>query len=277
MLHKIDYVSYTLKIERKNASEGWLPGIEAFLKANIPTYIETDGESRLAPRRFGFDMGYNFSNHTFVWCNQQGLFLIEHTGAGCDHLQERGLLMDLVLTNAANLTRIDIATDILTDARPSDFVNQRETGRTTALGFQKSDSGETVYVGSKKSDRTCKVYRYDGRHPRAQFLRIEYTYKGENAKIIGERLKSASIAEIAAFSGSRYKWQHRSWLDAQIATEAEIKAYRPERRQGKTVKWLYTQVIASAVRMSKEGHLDLEDWINEIRKTAQTQEQTSLL
>jgi hypothetical protein len=49
----------------------------------------------------------------------------------------------------------------------------------------------------------------------------------------------------------------------------EINAYRPERREGKTVTWLYTQVVASVARMTKDGHLDLEDWINEIRKAAQ--------
>lgn len=51
----------------------------------------------------------------------------------------------------------------------------------------------------------------------------------------------------------------------------EIQAYRPERREGKTVTWLYTQVIASIARLTKDGHLDLEDYIHEIRKAAQTQ------
>jgi len=55
------------------------------------------------------------------------------------------------------------------------------------------------------------------------------------------------------------------------ATWLEVKAYRPERRQGKTVTWLYTQVVASVAKMHKEGHLDLEDYIHALRKATQTQ------
>lgn len=211
MLHKIDYFSYTFHVERKNASEGWLPELEAFLKVNIPKYIETDGESRRAPRRLGFDMGYNFDNHTFIWVNQRGLFLIEHTGAGCDHLHERGLLSQLIHDQKDNATRIDIATDILCDVRPTEFVEQRTSEKTSATGHVKSDSGETCYVGSRKSDRTCKVYRYDGKHPRAQFLRIEYTYKRENAKKIASMLDMFAVQDVAISSGNRYEWTHEVW------------------------------------------------------------------
>lgn len=55
-----------------------------------------------------------------------------------------------------------------------------------------------------------------------------------------------------------------------MASIAEIAAYRPERRQGKTVTWLYTQVVASIAKMHHEGHLDVEDYIREIRKHTQT-------
>lgn len=268
MLHKIDYVSYTFKREIKGSMEGLTASPLSILRSYIPNYIDTSGEVKIAPMRYGFDAGYNIDNHTFIWCNRQGLFLVEHTGAGCDILEAKGELMPLILTQADNCTRIDIATDILTDTRPSDFANQRTSTKTTAIGYQKSDSGETVYVGSRKSDRTCKVYRYDGKHPRAAFLRIEYTYKGKNAAIIANKLKSVSIEEIAVVSGNRYKWQHDCFKSPTIDPALEIEAYRPERRQGKTVTWLYSQVIASIVRMSKEGHLDLEDYIIEIRKAA---------
>jgi hypothetical protein len=218
MLHKIDYVSYTFRVERKNASEGWLPGLEAFLKANIPAYIETDGESKRAPHRMGFEMGYAFSNHTYIWVNSGGLFLVEHTGKGCDELAERGLLMQLITDRRNDLTRIDIATDILTDVRPMDFVAKRDATKISATGHVKSETGETCYIGSRKSDRTCKVYRYDGKHPRAAFLRIEYTYKRENARIVANHLQTRSIDDIALSSGMRYKWRHEVWTHAIDAT-----------------------------------------------------------
>lgn len=218
MLHKIDYVSYTWRVQRLASDEKWTPGLEAFLKANIPAYIETGGESRRAPKRIGFELGLAFDNHTFIWVNSAGLFLVEHTGKGCDHLQERGLLLKLISDQRDNLTRLDIATDILCDVRPPDFVAERDASKTSASGYVKSETGETCYIGSRKSDRTCKVYRYDGKHPRAAFLRIEYTYKRENARIVAKRLETASVDEIALSSGQRYKWTHEVWKSASDAT-----------------------------------------------------------
>lgn len=210
MLHKVDYLSYTFYSDEGSVDPDWHPN-HAYLREHLPKYIDTTGESAIAPHRFGFDFGISFDNHTFVWVSKVGLFLIEHTGSGCDHLQARGLLLSLIHERADNMTRIDIATDMLTDARPADFANHRTGAKTSAVGYQKSNTGETVYVGSRKSERTCKVYRYDGNHPRAAWLRVEYTYKGKNAKIIGKMLETASIEQIAISSGTRYGWKSEAW------------------------------------------------------------------
>lgn len=212
MLHKVDYVSYTYYADEGHPDQDWSPSHE-YLRQHMPSYIDTTGEQAIAAHRFGFDFGVSFDNHTYVWVSKVGLFLVEHTGAGCDHLNERGLLMPLIVDHPERLTRVDIATDMLTDARPADFANRRRGAKTSAVGYQKSDTGETVYVGSRKSDRTCKVYRYDGNHPRAAWLRVEYTYKGKNAKTIGKLLQTASIEQIAISSGTRYEWLHEAWRE----------------------------------------------------------------
>lgn len=48
----------------------------------------------------------------------------------------------------------------------------------------------------------------------------------------------------------------------------EIKAYKPERRHGKTVTWLHTQVTASLVKLSGEGVIDLEQFFEHVRSQA---------
>lgn len=214
MLHKIDYLSYTYYADEGHPDQDWQPSHE-YLRQHMPSYIDTSGEQSIAPHRFGFAFGVSFDNHTYVWISKVGLILVEHTGAGCDHLHERGLLLPLVYEHCDNMTRIDIATDMLTDARPADFANRRRGMKTSAVGFQKSDTGETVYVGSRKSDRTCKVYRYDGNHPRKDWLRVEYTYKGKNAKIVGRLLRATGgdVEQIAISSGTRYDWLHEAWRE----------------------------------------------------------------
>lgn len=211
MLHKIDYLSYTFYADEGNRDLDWHPTHD-FLRQHLPDYIDTSGESTIAPHRFGFEFGVSFDNHTYVWVSKVGLFLVEHTGAGCDLLQAQNRLESLIHERCENLTRIDIATDMLTDERPADFANQRTGAKTSAVGYQKSNTGETVYVGSRKSERTCKVYRYDGNHPRAAWLRVEYTYKGQNAKIIGRLLKNGeNITKLAISSGTRYGWKSSAW------------------------------------------------------------------
>lgn len=188
-----------------------MPGLLDHFKAHIPAYIVTDEESKRAPRRLGFDLGFAFHNHTYVWVNQRGLFLVEHTGAGCDDLTARGLLWQVIQKNVKNVTRIDIATDILCDVRPLAFISKRTEEKTEARSHIQSPSGETCYIGSQKSERSCRVYRYDGKHPRAGFLRIEYVYRREDAKACAFSLMTQGIEKTALSSADRYGWKHEVW------------------------------------------------------------------
>lgn len=210
MPHKIDYLSYTYHGDESTHDEDWRPDA-AYFRNHLPPYINTDSESTLAPKRLGFDFGYAFDKHTYVWVNHKGLFLVEHTGAGCDHLQDRGILMDIIHAFSDRVTRIDIATDLYTATRPITFTDQRTNEKISASGHYISDTGETVYLGSKNSERFCRVYRYDGNHPRKDWLRLEYVYRRNDAKLIAHKLYTVSVADVAIASGERYGWQHHDW------------------------------------------------------------------
>jgi len=210
MLHKIDYLSYTYYGDESTPDEDWQPS-HAYFREHMPNYIDTSSESGLAPRRLGFEFGVSFDKHSYVWLSKKGLFLVEHTGAGCDHLQERSILLDIIKQRADRVTRIDIASDIYTATRPLDFAEKRTEGKIGSKGHYVSDTGETVYIGSKNSERFCRVYRYDGEHPRKDWLRVEYVYRREDAKIIADKLNSATVAEIAIGAGMRYGWLHEDW------------------------------------------------------------------
>lgn len=264
MQHKIDYLSFTYHSEKIANAASWR--LMQTLVDELPAHVEMTAVWKHAPKRVGFDLGMNINDHTFIWCNHTGLILCEHTGQACTNLESDGAMDQVIHHYADNLTRVDVATDILSPISPSAFVGRSGQTATSAKGYQQSKSGETCYVGSRKSDRTCKVYRYHKPHPRADWLRIEYTYRSEQAKIVGNMLKGESVENVALKSATRYKWKHPVWKLLKSPKKGEIEAWRPERRQGKTVTWIYSQVIPSIARLVKQNVIDLEEIITAIRE-----------
>lgn len=276
MINKVDYFGYTL--QRVVDADGHIPEYDIWDVSRVkqvllyegPAYLrDLPGDFTAGPGRKGFQAGFAIGNHTYLWGSKRGVVLIEHTGAGCEILQSRDILTAVVSEYAHRATRVDVASDILTEAMPADFVLEvAKTSGTTASGHQHSKSGQTFYIGSRKSDRTCKVYRYFPPHPRAQYLRIEYTYKHKQAKVVAALLAlGRSPDEIAISSGQRYGWQHACYKP-EAATDLEIRAWRPERRSGKTVNWLYSQCVPAIARLVSEGVLDLDEFITHLRTKA---------
>lgn len=209
--------------------------------------------------RIGFNAGINIENHTFIFWNTTGLVLVEHTGQGCELLRLGERLDSVLRSDDFKFTRIDIAHDIETDARPLDFVSKRESKSQRASGYQVSDSGETCYIGSKKSDRTCKVYRYNAPHPRAHLLRIEYTYRGKQADEIQKLyIEGKTVGQLASMSGVRYRWSHPCYDLGVLQTG--IRAWRPDRKQGKTLRWMLAQVAPALVKLIKEDEITLPEF-----------------
>lgn len=267
MLHRIDYLSYTFHCYPDQPTTEIQDRLLIHeLQKHLPNYINKDRWEPTPIKRRGFGPGATVDNVTFAWINRQGLVLVEHRGQACHELNERGILLSVVERYEDRLTRIDIATDILTEAMPGDFVNQSSPAKVTATGHQRSDTGETFYLGSRKSDRLVKVYRYFPPHPRSDFLRIEYTYKKQQAQIIASLLIRHSVDLVALSSAERYSWAHPCWKPREYVNMAEIRAYRPERGSGKTVRWLYAQCVPAVKRMVREGALDLDEFISYLRK-----------
>lgn len=274
MQHKVDYFSYSKNLWGKKERPGNIPAKVAptILRQHIPAYMPQDESEWLpAPKKKHFVEGLLYNHHTGIWISHNGLILIEHTGQGCDYLEENGLLEQVISDNADTCTRIDIASDIMTPIDPITFAEARQSAATRSYKIEKSGHGVTVNLGAKTSERHTKVYRYDPPHPRSAFLRIEYTYHREDAKIISRMLRDGTkIADISVLSGKRYGWKHESYKPHKPATDEEIKAWRPERKGGKTVFWLHNQVIPAIVKQAELGNLDIEDFIAEIRRKARS-------
>jgi hypothetical protein len=187
--------------------------------------------------------------------------LIEVSGKGCETLSAYPGAADLLEGISGRLTRLDLACDMLTDTRPLEFVEQRDQGRFKAHSEIVSESGETCYIGSRTSNRYARVYRYNEPHERAHLLRCEFVVKAEDARNTALAILNDGHYDVAAALGIQFGWNHPAW-DVSPVNEVELKAWRPERREGKTLFWLADTIAPLLVRLHNDGTLDVREWLS---------------
>lgn len=265
MFVSIDWISFTLDMQQQEqgmAFEIWGRAAAA-LRSQFPiASLALVKGWEYTPRmgRAPYNAAQQRSDNGVMIFAHQRLphSLIEVGGIGLDALG--GLEQELALLQAVSsrVTRVDIAADIFTDVQPDEFTKHRDEGRFKSWSESLSGTGHTIYVGSKTSDRYARVYRYFEPHPRSQFLRVEHVLKAEQAKLACEQIQSLGLDTFVALLGNTFGWQHPVWSpDADTAEAA--KAWRPERRQGKTLAWMYTQVFPAIGRLYREGVLTEQD------------------
>lgn len=183
--------------------------------------------------------------------HRQGLCLVELSGQGCQWLRDNGQEMHTLDTHFDRVTRLDIAHDWRTDIAPMQFASLRDEGRFKSVGDFSSSSGQTVYIGSRTSERYARVYRYHAPHPRADLLRLEMVFRKDAAKAIVQYIQANGLHAAFIAAGEGFKWSHPLWADLVNQTVDPV-IWRPRERGGSTVRWLYNQVTP-AVRKVLEG------------------------
>lgn len=189
--------------------------------------------------------------------------LVEFSGQACERMRQVGLMDTLLEVAAKRATRIDVAVDIETGLKPVDFVAAGYSDRFKTTGLYNSQSGQTVYIGSQKSERFCRVYRYAPPHPRAKLLRVEYVMRREHAKVAAAAITARGIENVAQGLSEAYGWQADVILLEGVEA-AEIVVERPEKARKNAVRWLITQVAPAFQRLVREGNItDPETFLRE--------------
>lgn len=177
---------------------------------------------------------------------------VEISGEGCETLLRENILDKVLQSAHSRVTRIDIASDIKTDISPTEFVSVVSHERMRSSGFQKSETGETCYVGSQKSERYARVYRYAFPHPRHELLRVEHVFRRDHAKSVAKACLANSVDGVAQAAGKAFGWSHKAWdLREEISPDISITA--PEKGGGKTISWLVRSVAPAFQRLVKDG------------------------
>lgn len=177
---------------------------------------------------------------------------VEVSGEGCERIIALDMMRELLELTKERVTRVDIACDIETETKPQDFVKERTHVRMQAGGEQHSRSGETVYVGSKSSERYVRCYRYNEPHPRSHLLRVEHVFRRDYAKKTVLALCELGESATAKACGNAFGWSHADWK-VSSENEADISIVSPERKMGKTVFWMVNTVGSSFKKLVREG------------------------
>jgi hypothetical protein len=267
-VNRIDWISFSIPVDHLedandrtafHASFAALDDVHPDLSQWLFGTTNLQGGNGRAPYNASWSADGTFSR---LYCHPAlPHALVEVSGQGCARLSEHGTLRALLLAVADRLTRIDIATDLQTDTVPLDFVSQRREGRFKSHSEFVSESGTTCYVGSRTSNRYARVYRYNKPHERAHILRVEVCLKAQDAKIAAVTLLEDGLDGVAASLGEAFGWQHPDWLNA-ASNPVDLPAWRPERREGKTLYWLADTVAPLLRRLHKDSIINAEEWFD---------------
>lgn len=192
---------------------------------------------------------------------QHDRIMCELSGTTCRILDDNGLMNSILERTHGFMSRLDLAVDILSGINPKDFVEEGYNGRFTSAGSYNSPSGKTEYVGSRKSDRYARVYRYNKPHDREKFLRVEMVMKRKYAKLYAQRLIQDGLKSAIFNAGEEFGWQSILW-DVPNAQASELQLGRRARSNDKTLRWLEEAVVPAFLRLVRSGGLeDWEDWL----------------
>lgn len=186
-------------------------------------------------------------------------FTLEVSGQHCAKI---AALMPAVLgAFHADISRLDIAVDMETKVTPVEFDAAIKEGRVKTHSIMRSSTGETVYRGSRSSERFARVYRYNAPHPRAHLLRAEFQLKADYAREAAlQYVQGITLDGLAAGLGAHFGFDHPVWnnraiepVKLKVATHAQ---------SGDTVAWLTRTVAPLLRRLEREGKLDIDAWLD---------------
>jgi len=262
---KIDYLSFSVMRDPRGAGDAGkvADAVVGFLADVHPVFTGRFADS--LTWEFGGARGHysaSFYNPaTFTTIRFGGTanhILVELPGTACQWLRDHDLLEQVVAEAAARVTRIDLAADIVTSSSPADFVDAGYNARFNSHAEIVSASGETRYVGSMKSERYARVYKYAPPHPRAGTLRVEHVLRSDYAKAAAAAMAGGGALHLAALCGNSWGWKSELWQPG-AATDGKLRAARCDRHEPGRVRWLHQVCLPALVKADRDGLLDLRE------------------
>lgn len=177
---------------------------------------------------------------------------IEFQGRFCAKYPD--LVKQLASYFRAVVTRIDIALDVDSSLTPYEAVRGHSA---QTVSYSDSKSGQTIYLGSPKSELMARVYKYNEPHPRAGLLRSEIVYRRQHAKAVCDLILAGHSLEniIMPFFLARDMTFFSDLLRVFGASPMKPKIERgqTDKKADKRLRWLAVQVAPAIQKMIDAG------------------------
>ena len=247
----VDWLSLTIPVEPTiYEPELWVRAYNGLRNMHEQTFsVVTTYTRKPSAGRAPYSIGWRAGNVQFFAGIGKDTALMEVSGMGCEDLRLANCLSGLILASKDRVTRLDIAIDILSP-EPDEIIAEGYSARFKAHSRVVSAKGITCYIGSPKSERYCRVYRYAPPHPRSHLTRIELVHRKRYAKIAAEQLATKDIREVAIGALQHYGFNHP---DLPNDPGYEFPTVAIAKSQQKTLTWLVVQVAPAVRRLIQEG------------------------
>lgn len=277
MTTKVDWLSFSYQTETTDAPDyDWITDCIALIEKKSPVahaIIDRINSATGAGRRpysmsYGNEYGRTFFSPTMEWS------LVEINGTGCSIVQAHSLVSDMCREVHDRCTRIDIATDIYVgDERAVEtFIAHGFSKRFKSTSWNKSSTGETFYIGSRKSERMVRVYQYAKPHPRHSMMRVEFEFKGERAKQVCKALIDNEASEIMSEVSKAHDFKSPLWNPIENDNQT-LEPLVGKQKQNGTVAWFHKQVSPAFVKLVRNGTItDPEAFLRDVFINALEQE-----
>lgn len=259
---KIDYLSFTVMVDCRDDGTGrsMVDDVLEALEARHPWFCAWAGrqgtwETGGARGHYGASLFNPLCFAAIRFGGSANHILVELPGTACQLLRDDEALETIMLEAADRLTRLDIAVDFPGGVDPLAFVGAGYNERFKSHAELVSESGITAYVGSMKSERFARVYKYNPPHPRAGVLRVETVLRADFAKQAARVLYEAGLLALVEKVGNTFGWLSPAWQPTHV-TDGKLRASRIDRNQPGRVRWLHNIVIPALAKAAQEGLLD---------------------
>lgn len=266
----IDWVSFTIPTKQdKEGRNQWLdrtrvPLVRREVLARISTWIGGDLMRHMFPEiekdtgvgRFPYKYSMtDVETRIKVYFDPEiSHILVEASGIGCKAISKSGLFERLLVDVGSHCSRLDVSCDLVTDMQPTDFARGGYSDRFKSTSVHNSDSGQTIYVGSPKSDRQAAIYRYADPHPRSHLLRVEHRFRRDAAKDMAAYVVEHGLDMAIAQCGEIWGWRHPLW-DTDDLEPVPMPRVSVDAKDSNVARWLLTQVFPAMRRYEKEGKI----------------------
>lgn len=250
----IDWMSFTLPVTLATNEQVARDNMNNAIAAACPAFagwLYSQHAEQAASRR-PYTFSYRYGKAQVFGGIGQTHCLIEASGQACEALRVDGMLDQLLRAEMARFTRIDVAIDIAS-VEPDDIIEAGYSSKFKAHTRIASSKGVTHYIGSPKSERYARVYRYAEPHPRAGLCRIEMVHRKRYARIIVERIINDGLTNAGLAALKSYQFAHDS-----IPTTGEnvLQTVAIVKGDANTLRWIIAQCAPAFRRLVANGTID---------------------